>query len=72
MNSTKSPVSSLTIWSGLIAMVAPAVSTYLHITITDADTQAIVTDVSTFIEMGSGLLAIIGRWRAQAQIKIGG
>ena len=69
MNGSTPWFSSRTIWAGILGMAVPAVGMVLHVTVTDAQTQEIATDLSLISGAVAGLAAIYGRIKASAPIR---
>lgn len=69
MNGSKTIFGSLTIW-GVVVMAIPQLAGYLGITVTAADSQAIVNAVDAIMTAGGALLAIWGRIRATKQVTL--
>jgi hypothetical protein len=60
---------SRTIWAGVLGMIVPVVGMILHVTVNDATTQEIATDLSMVGGAIAGLGAIYYRIKASQPIK---
>ena len=67
MTQTKSPLKSLTIQGALIAMAAPALG-IVGVEIAPADVQGLVQAGEQIMTAVGGIMAIIGRVRANSRI----
>lgn len=61
MNDVKSALASKTVWGGILAVVAPIAGHFLHVSITDVDTQQLADILSGLVTAIGGVLAIVGR-----------
>lgn len=61
MVDVKGLFSSKTVWGGLIAVLAPIVGHFFHVSVTDVDIQGVGDIVSSVVTAFGGLMAIVGR-----------
>lgn len=68
LNDSQPWYSSRTIWGSILAIVVPVLAMFLHITVTDADTQQIAALLAGAGGLVGGALAIYGRIKATKTI----
>ena len=68
MNNTTPWYASRTIWAGVLGLIVPAIGMILHVTVSNATTQEVATDLSLIGGAVAGLGAIWYRIKAVSPI----
>lgn len=69
MNGSTPWYASKTIWAGALGLIIPVIGMALHVSVNDAQTQELATDLSLIGGAVAGLAAIYGRIKASSPIK---
>ena len=68
MNETKAWYQSSAVWGGIIAVLAPIVGTFFHMTVSSQDAASLADALAGIGTAIGGILAVWGRVKATKQI----